>query len=183
MITDHDAKDDLAPDWRSTQRGEETRNCRVQRQAEPISTDSTSPRPEDDGGTTPIQTIQLFEERWPACFSVSERRRRPLKVGIHVEVIAALAGQVSEADVRAALALYVKNARYLKKLKTGKPRVGLDGLPAGTVTKGEEWHAKLEISRRATDKPEPDKDPDGSWARRLHPANADKPRLSLRRRS
>ena len=33
--------------------------------------------------------IELLAERWPAAFSVFERRRRPLKVGVHVDILAA----------------------------------------------------------------------------------------------
>jgi sRNA-binding protein len=132
---------------------------------------------------SPIQIIQLFEERWPCCFSVYEKNRRPLKLNIHEEIIAALVGKIDEKDVRNALRVYVINRAYLKTIKAGRHRFGLDGLPAGTVTKEEHEHNKRRISadaQRRSTKPVDHDDPDGKWARKLHPANADKPRLSLK---
>ena len=29
--------------------------------------------------------LALLAEKWPQCFSVSERRRNPLKIGIHIK--------------------------------------------------------------------------------------------------
>ena len=33
--------------------------------------------------------IALLAERWPACFAIYQGDRKPLKVGIHLEIIAA----------------------------------------------------------------------------------------------
>jgi sRNA-binding protein len=120
---------------------------------------------------------------------VYERRRKPLKVGIHEQIIAELAGVVPEADIRHALRLYVANYAYLRKIRTGKPRFDLDGTLAGTVTDYEELHTNFELSRRCgpgfLSRPKPDDDPDGKWATSrkkvsLHPANADKPKMHLK---
>jgi|SRR5262245_22963302 hypothetical protein len=35
--------------------------------------------------------IALLAERWPQCFAVFEQRRKPIKVGIHRDITAALA--------------------------------------------------------------------------------------------
>ena len=52
--------------------------------------------------------IETLARLWPHCFSVFERNRRPLKLGIHIDLIEACAsaiaaGAVSEIDLRNAL--------------------------------------------------------------------------------
>jgi len=90
--------------------------------------------------------IRTLAERWPKCFAVEEKRRRPLKVGIAEEIRAA----GLDVDVSAALAYYAHNASYMKALLAGAVRIGLDGEPAGTVTAEQEAHARLELARRVT---------------------------------
>jgi ProQ/FINO family len=52
--------------------------------------------------------IALLAETWPACFSVYERRRRPLKPGIHRDILAALDGATTSQELRRALGLYTQ---------------------------------------------------------------------------
>jgi ProP effector len=78
--------------------------------------------------------LQLLAETWPKCFSVYEKRRRPLKVGIHQDILAALAGAITPAELSRALRCYVGNKVYRSRLVAGAVRVGLDGQPAGEVT-------------------------------------------------
>lgn len=106
----------------------------------------------------------------------------------------ALGSEVAEEDVRAAIRLYVGNELYLKRCRAGKDRIGLDGAVSGAVTEKEQSHAHWQISQRLWTRavkrdmaeerrmePEPDHlNPDGKWARKPHPANTDKPRLSLK---
>lgn len=82
--------------------------------------------------------IALLAETWPACFAVYERRRRPLKIGIHHDVLAALDGAVTPRDLRR----YVHNRHYLWRMVVGAVRVGLDGNPAGAVTSDQEKGVK-----------------------------------------
>jgi sRNA-binding protein len=153
---------------------------------------SGEPIPRQEESKLPVEVITLFEHRWPACFSVYAKRRRPIAVNIHEHIIAALAGTVSEGDVRRALRVYTKNVSYLKKLKAGKERIGLDGLPNGKVTERNESYARWQINNHYRDewrkqnasfnRPpplDPEEDPNGKWASRRHPANAEKPTLSL----
>jgi ProP effector len=88
--------------------------------------------------------IRALAERWPKCFAVNEKRRRPLKVGIAEEIRAA----GLDIDVKAALTSYAHNTSYLKALVAGAVRIGLDGEPAGTVTKEQEAVARLELAKR-----------------------------------
>jgi sRNA-binding protein len=149
--------------------------------------------------TNPASLIALLEERWPQCFALYQARRKPLKIGIHLDVIAALAGEVEESAIRKALAVYTNNVWYLKTLKVDAVRIDLDGVRAGVVTKEAERWAWLEIGRKkvkkesesdlrvkfsrpVSERPEPTpdaEDPDGKWATNPHPANADKPQLKL----
>jgi sRNA-binding protein len=69
--------------------------------------------------------LELLAERWPACFSVYERRRRSLKIGIRDEVLSALEGAITPQELGAALRSYTG---------TPRPRIGLDGNPCGEVT-------------------------------------------------
>jgi sRNA-binding protein len=48
----------------------------------------------------------LLAERWPACFAIYEQRRRPLKVGIHRDILAALDGAVTAKGLGAAFCPY-----------------------------------------------------------------------------
>ena len=75
--------------------------------------------------------IERLAERWPRAFAVFEARRRPLKIGIHDDIIAALGGEVTAAEIGVALRHYTGNIGYLHGLRTGAPRVGLDGNTAG----------------------------------------------------
>jgi ProP effector len=78
--------------------------------------------------------IELLAETWPACFSIYEKRRKPLKVGIHLDILAALDGAVTPAKLSRALRRYGSNKCYRARLVAGAARVGLDGEPAGSVT-------------------------------------------------
>ena len=82
-------------------------------------------------------TIRLLTERWPLAFSVFEGRRRPLKIGIHLDILAALDGTVTPDALSLALKVYVSNKVYRSRLVTGAVRIGLDGAPAGVVTEKE----------------------------------------------
>src|SRR5262245_34878002 len=60
--------------------------------------------------------LSLLAERWPKCFSVFERRRRPLKVGIDRDIKAALDG--------GRLYKGLKNESCSKRVRQARPRPG-----------------------------------------------------------
>ena len=104
---------------------------------------------------TVAAVIALLAERWPVTFSIREARRKPLKIGVHLEIISALDGVVTKAELSTALACYVANPTYLSRLREGAKRIALDGAAAGEVTKAQEdrskmqrWIAELERQRR-----------------------------------
>src|SRR6516165_7236004 len=80
-----------------------------------------------------LAVISLLAEKWPSCFSIIESGRRPLKLGIRDDVLAALDGAISAGKVSAALRWYVSSPEYQRRLLHGAWRVDLNGRPAGTV--------------------------------------------------
>jgi sRNA-binding protein len=138
--------------------------------------------------------IALFAEKWPACFFVYEKRRRPLAIGIHEQIISAFDGVASSRVlIQRALAIYVNNFGYLRQIKAGRDRIGLGGEPAGVVTAEEEHHSAPRLAackqRRKSKKKKSRQPPEPAIhhlaktprTTSIHSANAAKPRLSLRK--
>jgi ProP effector len=92
--------------------------------------------------------IAMLAETWPVCFSVYERRRRPLRLGIHRDILTALDGAVTSQELSRALRYYTGNTWYLRALVAGAARVGLAGNPAGTVSAEEAAAAALRLAGR-----------------------------------
>jgi ProP effector len=92
--------------------------------------------------------IALLAERFPKTFFVFERRRKPLKLRIHLDLQAALAGAVTPDELDAALRFYCGNVSYLRATLKGAWRYDLDGNPCGTITAEEEAHAVTHIAAR-----------------------------------
>ena len=77
--------------------------------------------------------------------------------------------------IRSALAAYVNSLGYLQNMKYGAERIGLHGKPCWKVSNEEAEAAGNRIKSR--------QDCLERQRKRLHAANAEKPRLSLGRRS
>src|SRR5262245_12199567 len=86
--------------------------------------------------------IAALAARFPKCFAVPDTRRRPLKVGIDADLLAALSGTIRRTELIRALAMYCSSDGYLERVLTSAWRVDLDGNPAGMVTADDEQHAK-----------------------------------------
>jgi hypothetical protein len=78
--------------------------------------------------------IELLAETFPKCFAIYEARRKPLKIGIHLDILAAFDGAVTPIELSRALRRYTGNKLYQSRLRAGAIRVDLNGDPAGTVT-------------------------------------------------
>jgi ProP effector len=105
------------------------------------------PKPEN---SAMIAAIETLASRFPQCFAIYEHRRRPLKVGIRDDVIAAMAGVMSADEVASALRYYTNAVVYQRTLIASASRIDLDGNPAGTVTPDEEafaWEKAPRIGR------------------------------------
>lgn len=115
-----------------------------------------------------FDTLAILRARFPNCFARPDRpRRQPLKIGIHLDIIAALP-ELPATDIARALRFYTGDIRYLKSCVEGRHRIGIDGQPTGTVTADEAEHcekslqgilAKRQKSRLQSQSP-PDPAPD-----------------------
>lgn len=104
-----------------------------------------SPSPQEslpiDAPPSPQALLAQWYRRYPQAFF--KGHTRPLKVGIHEELLAR--EPWPEKLVRRALACYVHLPRYLKAVRAGAQRVGLDGERAGEVTDGEARYAHRQL--------------------------------------
>jgi ProP effector len=109
----------------------------------PKTPDTASPIKKKRPDATVEAVIALLAERWPQAFAVHEFRRKPLKVGIHLDMMSAINGTVTRSELGRALACYVNNPVYLARCREGAKRIGLDGEPAGSITAEQENYAKI----------------------------------------
>ena len=90
----------------------------------------------------------MLIERFPQCFVLARDRKRPLKIGIHRDLITAIP-EVSPKRLRAALGWYAGSWAYLKNMTAGAVRIDLNGRTAGEVTAEE---AAAAAARLASEK-------------------------------
>jgi ProP effector len=98
--------------------------------------------------TAALELIGILAERFPAAFAIKPSHRRPLKLGIHNDILAQLSDTIAPRDLSIALRIYVGNIGYLKALVPGADRVDLNGVPAGTVTAEHAAIAKVQYEQR-----------------------------------
>jgi ProP effector len=95
-----------------------------------------------------VAGIAVLEERWPkACF-MPEHRRKPLKVGIRQDIVAAGFNELKPNVLGHALRIYCCNRRYLERLRPNAMRIDLNGDPAGYVNSVDAKRATEELARR-----------------------------------
>jgi sRNA-binding protein len=99
--------------------------------------------------TEALAAIVLLEARWPRAFSLNQLQRRPLKVGIRLDIVAA-GVELTPGALSSALRTYCSNRFYLKRLQAGAARIGLDGETAGFVNPDDAKRASDALIRRAT---------------------------------
>jgi ProP effector len=118
----------------------------------------------------------MLTARFPQAFPLDACLIRPLKIGIHLDILAA----IPEADpllLRRVLSRWCNRPVYLWTLAHGGARVDLHGQPAGEVTKEQQAHARerlkaiaekrrqeaatkpVETSKAAIPAPAPEPDP------------------------
>jgi sRNA-binding protein len=90
--------------------------------------------------------ISILVDRFPRTFFAYQERRRPLKIGIHHDLAAALGEAVEQKLLHAAFGYYARNPAYLKKQRAGAERIDLDGNVAGTVTAEEAANAQKSLA-------------------------------------
>jgi len=92
--------------------------------------------------------IERLCETWPRCFYLYQKRRRPLKIGVRLDIIA-LRPDIDGRELGIALRIYTSNYCYLKACcRAGVDRVGLGGEPAGTVSASEAANAAASLAAR-----------------------------------
>ena len=97
---------------------------------------------------TPIATIlELLCARFPLCFAMYEAKRRPLKLRIDLELLAVLGDEIEPRQLSRALGVYTGWPGYLRRMRAGEPRIGLDGAPAGGVTADEARYAADKLAK------------------------------------
>jgi ProP effector len=80
---------------------------------------------------TAAVVLELLAERFPTCFAIHQARRRPLKVGIHHDILAELDGAITPQELGIALRIYTGNVVYMQRLVAGAGRIDLSGQVAG----------------------------------------------------
>jgi ProP effector len=108
----------------------------------------TGPRAQADRRAAWNFTIEQLAAQFPACFSIFEQRRQPLKVGIFADVLKAIDSAMTAAEVSAALRRYCGNTGYLHNLREGAVRIDLDGNSVGNVTAAEADDAEIKLAKR-----------------------------------
>jgi sRNA-binding protein len=90
----------------------------------------------------------------------SGQPKRPLALGVKADLVGANTG-LSGDDISHFLRAYTFGPRYLRALKAGANRLGLDGTPHGYVTREEADYAALSLKAHYADR---------EWHRRLRAA-------------
>ena len=98
------------------------------------------------------EAIAVLCREFPKCFVMFERRRRPLKLGIHLDIIAALGERIDRRLLRQALRFYTSNIHYRASQKPGVRRIDLYGNACGAVSEADAQSAARDVAARKTRK-------------------------------
>jgi|SRR5271166_424761 len=86
-------------------------------------------------------------ELYPQVFAIEPAKRRPLAIGIREALLAVDTGMTPD-ELKAALAQYCGTYGYLRRMREGHARIGLDGQRVGFVTADDARWAALNIADR-----------------------------------
>jgi ProP effector len=81
-----------------------------------------------------VGVLELLCSSFPNTFFMYRERRKPIKIGIHLELDVVLGERVDRKLLRQTLKFYTINHGYLRALRAGAPRIDLNGEEAGSVT-------------------------------------------------
>lgn len=119
---------------------------------------STVPPPQARTRTQPTarqrriqDLLVVFRERWPHLFPADVRQVKPLALGIHTALSAALP-DAKPYLIRSALNLYQRRSQgaYWRAIVRGGPRYTLDGTPVGAVTARDQDYAREQLAAMTT---------------------------------
>ena len=85
-------------------------------------------------------------ERFPKCFTAFQKKRKPLKIGIHGDIADQFGDTVDRKTLALALRLYTGNVFYRMAQREGVPRFDLDGEPCGTVSEEDAQSAARDVT-------------------------------------
>jgi sRNA-binding protein len=91
------------------------------------------------------EIIVMLCERFPHAFSL--KQRRPLKVGIHKDLLAALEDTIPRNELDGAMKYYVRGLSYLQSLVAGGQRIDLQGNEAGEISEADKQDAMHHLKR------------------------------------
>jgi ProP effector len=92
-----------------------------------------------------IETLLTLRQKFPRAFArLNARIRRPLKIGIHLDMQAAIP-DLDPVGLSRALRLYVSDLRYHRACTEGAVRIDLDGNACGTVSAAEAENSKRSL--------------------------------------
>lgn len=86
----------------------------------------------------------LLVDRFPKCFAGQGQTKRPLKVGIGLDVLLQMP-ELSGYSIGVALEDYCWGKKYCESMKAGDPRINLEGENEGVVRPMEADHAALRM--------------------------------------
>ena len=92
------------------------------------------------------QTITVLCERFPLAFMPTGEPKKPLKIGIFDDLLAACP-DIEPARIKIAMEDYCHGPRYLIEQVEGAMRVGLDGQATGAVTTHQQEGADSRLAR------------------------------------
>lgn len=94
-----------------------------------------------------IAILLSLRQRFPqAICRLNARRRKPLKVGIDIDILAAMP-ELAPVDLNLALSVYTTAPAYLEACTEGAPRIDLAGQVVGHVSTSEAEHAKAALAK------------------------------------
>ncbi len=96
---------------------------------------------ENPPGLGNADLLTLLAVRYPSTFFLAGKDRRPLKLGIHHDLLALTPRPVGRKKLSEFLAWYTNRFDYLVALRAGATRLDLAGEPVGNVTADEELDA------------------------------------------
>lgn len=86
------------------------------------------------------ELLATLTEKFPAAFPADPKAIRPLKIGIHQDLKAALP-EVDRKALRQAMSYHTRRLAYLRAVERGGERIDLNGNPVEPVTPGQQVHA------------------------------------------
>lgn len=94
-----------------------------------------------------LRMRERLMEAYPKCFMPFGEIKRPLKIGIHQDLLDFASDAYEMRDVRRALADYVTGKGYYRAILPGAIRVDLNGEPAGVVGEGAAFDAARKLRK------------------------------------